>query len=552
MSVQHHWISELVSHTSAMVWVGTAWLLRSARAYTPASRGMTASRFAQGDDVYPAVHRSQVSRWESGHTEPTYELVRRYEDLCGIPVGQLVTPVDLVYRHDRPRVHRPRLARTLPDDRVAAAAPLLDACLTGEVLTGADWDFLSAAIADVPDVLAPRSVWADLLRRLLTELAASVGAPYLRRAEAVARLTGHPRARDAALEVVGDMLADPSAQVYAEAASMLAYFDHPGTAPMLQRVLRDPVSPNAARAALFASATLLRERRADPDDAYALVRRAHELSSDQRQPYRVRRSAADVLLALAPDSRERIASRMRTTPEELTVASIVAGEGPMPPRVAAALRGRVLAHLRRSLGPEAAEDPDLVRLLRMVTLETNDDRRSHALELLMVAPHGPAFGQAFTRELVDAASARDMVRVHETLAALVCLAQPGNIDTLLAIASRQGSLDLGPDAAIEASWAVGNASLTDSDRQAAAAAIRTAVHDALTDVRPATPSLMEAWAYLSGRQGLLDALEPPPRSTRSIQPAGPDASAVSAPAAWGDAVRWWSEQPQYVVAAARE
>lgn len=524
-----------------MVLVGTAWLLRSARAYTPTSRGMTATRFAEGDDVYPSVHRSQVSRWESGHTEPTHELVRRYEDLCGIRPGQLVTAVDLVCRHENPRVHKPRLARPLPDDRVAAAAPLVEACLAGDVLTGSDWDVLSAALADVPDVLAPRRVWADLLRRLLTELAASVGAPYLRRTEAMARPSGHPRARDAALDVVGEMLADPSAQVYAEAASMLAYFDHPGTAAMLQRVLRDPVSPNATRAALFATATLLRERRAGPDDAYALVRRAHELSTDQQQPYRVRRSAADVLLVLTPDSREGIAARMRTAPEELTVASIVAGDGPMPPRVAASLRGRVLGHLRHSLGPEAAEDPDLVRLLRMVTLETNDDRRSHALQLLMVAPQGPAFGRAYTRELVDAATEADMVRVHETLAVLVCLAQPDDVDVPLAIAAREGSLDLGPDAAIEASWAVGNAALTDADRQAVTSAIRTAVHDALTGTRPATPSLLESWAYLLGRQGLLDTVDAAPPRSRSAYVQ-----------AWSGAVRWWSEQPAYVVAAARE
>lgn len=520
-----------------MVLVGTAWLLRSARVYSATSRGTTASRFAQGDDIYPAVHRSQVSRWESGRTEPTYDLVRRYEDLCGITPGDLVTAVDLVYRDERPRVHRPRLTRPLPEDRVATAGPLVDACLAGEVLTGSDWDVLSAAVAEVPDVLAPRRIWTGVLGRLLTELAASVRAPYLRRVEAVARLSGHPRAHEAALEVAGSVLTDASAQVYAEAASMLAYFDHPGTAPLLLGVLHDPVSPNAARAALFATATLLRERRAEPDDAYALVRRAHELATDSTQPYRVRRSAADVLLALAPASRERIAARMRLAPEELTVASIVAGDGPMPPRVAAALRARVLAHLRESLGPEAAEDQDLVRLLQMVTLETNDDRRSHALELLMVAPHGPAFGQAYTRELGDAAAARDMVRVHETLAALVCLAQPGSIDTLLAVAARQGSLDLGPDAAIEASWAVGNADLTEADRRAVAATIRTAVHDALTGVRVATPSLLEAWAYLLGRHGLLDGLG---------RTGGP------APQAWVDAQRWWSEQPAYVVAAIRE
>jgi hypothetical protein len=61
----------------------------------------------------------------------------------------------------------------------------------------------------------------------------------------------------------------------------------------------------------------------------------------------------------------------------------------------------------------------------------------------------------------------------------------------------------------------------------------------MTGVRPGTPSLWEAWAYLLGRQGLLE-------EVASKEQGSP------APTAWTDAVRWWSEQPAYVVAAARE
>ena len=141
-----------------------------------------------------------------------------------------------------------------------------------------------------------------------------------------------------------------------------------------------------------------------------------------RRARRAVRSAADVLLALTPKARERIATQLRTRPTDLVVASIVAGDGPMPTQQLRAVRRRVLAHVADTLGGTSHTDPTIRSLLESLTTDTNDDRRSHALHLLMVLPIGSAFGAAFVSELHDAVTTRQPDRVHEALGILMCLA----------------------------------------------------------------------------------------------------------------------------------
>ena len=530
-----------------MTLVAPSWLLRTTRLNAPNVQLRVASRFAAGDATTPAVNRSQVTRWESGQTAPTWDLVRRYEHLCGVAPGRLVAAVDLVHRDAAPRGATPQLRRPRPDDPAADAEPLLEAAVDGAALTGADWDTLSMLLGELPDVVMPRSLWRTLLERGLNEMAASVGLAYVHRAEAMARLCGHRRANPAVHALVGDVLSDPTAQVYSEAASLLQFYNHPGTGDMLRGVVADPVSTNALRAALFATASLLRDRRIAPESATDLIRMAHDYCRDDRHPYRVRRSAADVLLALTPKARERIATQLRTRPTDLVVASIVAGDGPMPTQQLRAVRRRVLAHVADTLGGTSHTDPTIRSLLESLTTDTNDDRRSHALHLLMVLPIGSAFGAAFVSELHDAVTTRQLDRVHEALGILMCLAPGNDLDLLTDIAVRApGTQHLQDDAAVEACWAVGNAeSVPAEDRLAER--VLASVRDALTGDRPASPELLEAWAYVLGRRGLLD--NP---SLTATGRAGDSRVDPSAAQRWQSAIGWWSGLPAHVSAAAHE
>ncbi|MFY0409663.1 helix-turn-helix domain-containing protein [Solicola sp. PLA-1-18] len=515
------------------------WVLRTARAYAADPDLRVASRFAAGDAVVPPVNPSQVTRWERGTTPPSYDVVRRYETLCGVSPGRLVAAVDLVHRDDEPHRAAPRLRRPMPPDPVASAEPLLERALADEVMTGSDWDRLSLLVGRLDQVLMPPAQWYALLSRGLVEMAVSVGVPYLQRAESMARLAGHPRASEAAHELVRDVLTDADSQVFSEAAALLKHFAHPGAGEMVVASMRSPVSPNALRASLFAVAGLLRDRRLTSDQAVAAVQVALERCRDQTQPYRVRRSAADVLRALSSSARRRIAVELAQRPEQLAVASIVAGDGPLARETASATRARIVDRLTTRLGLGVDDDVQLVDLLDRLSTETNDDRRANALQLLMVLPFGRTVGQAYVGELEASMVADDPTRVHEALGVLMCLAPGDDLRLLLDLAVRDVSAGRDRDqAAIEACWAVGNAKFAPVDAALVTRRVRGAVDDALAGRRAAPPTLLEAWGYVLGRLGTL-----PPLADTPTDESG---------RAWRRAHRWWTSLPPHVEVAARE
>ncbi|MDO9379861.1 MAG: helix-turn-helix transcriptional regulator [Nocardioidaceae bacterium] len=517
------------------------WVLRTARAHAADPDLQVASRFAQGGAGVSRVNPSQVTRWERGTTPPSFEVVRRYETLCGVTPGRLVAAVDLVHRDDQPLGARPRLRRPSTADPVGEAEPLLERALAHEPMTGAEWDELSLLVGRLDQALMPPSFWRTLLERGLEEMDVSIGVPYLQRSEAMARLCGHPRARPAALDLVRDVLTDPAAQVYSEAATLVQYFEHPGAGAMLAESIRRPVSANALRASLLAVAGLLRARRLGPEQAVSVVQVALAHCRDPGLPYRVRRSAADVLRALSDQARRRIATQLSHRPEDLAVASIVAGGGPVPRETRTATRGRIVERLTWSLGVGVDDDEQLVDLLDGLSTQTNDDLRSHALHLLMVLPFGRTVGHAYVGELETAVVAGDATRVHEALGVLVCLAPADDLRLLLDLAVRDAAVVGDRDqAAVEACWAVGNATFAPLDVGLVTVRVRTAVDAALRGDRPAPPALLSGWAYVLGRLGTLG------DAGTGDRPDGPDS------AAWDRARGWWQALPVHVAAAGRE
>lgn len=516
--------------------VDPCWLLRVARGHAPDSGVRTAAVFARGSDAVAAVHRSQVTRWERGQTAPTYDVVRRYEILCGLEEGRLSAAVDLVHRHDTPVAAQPALRRPRPADPAARVDDLLARALSDEPLTGVDWDWLTASLGAMPDAFLRKQDWRDLVRRGLREMDVSVRLGYRQRAEAMDRIAGHPRAAGHVAELVGEILSDPGAQVYSEAAALLQYNPHPSVHDILRAVIVAPVSPHALRAALFAAATTVRDRRTPHDVAVELVRLSLELARDGSRPYRVRRSAADVLLALRPATRNAIARELSRRPEDLSVASIIGGGAPRPREQLRALRNRVVATLGDAMDTSPHDEPTLMRLLDYVSTETNDERRWRGLHLLMLLPFGAPVGYAYLEELRSSLARGDALGVHESLGVLLCLAPGDELGLLTDLAVR--AVDVPDDAdqvAIEACWAVGNADVVEPVSRESAKRIVDAAHEALRGQRPAAPELYEAWAYALGMHGHRDLLQ------QGAPAAGGDA------AAWARARQWWLAVPTHLL-----
>lgn len=502
-----------------------AWLLHVTRRFAADEQLHTAATFARGDGLLQSVNPSQVSRWESGKLAPVYPVVRRYETVCGLADGQLQAAIDLVNRYDRPVAFQPRLRRPLPADPAEEASDLLELALSGKSFTGPDWDRLTALLGALPQALLLADDWRRLLGRGLDELDVVVGLAYRQRAEAMSRLAGHPRAARHVADLVRERLTDLTAQVYSEAVALLQYSNHPEAYRVLQDVIVNPVGPNALRAALFTAAVIVRSRRTPHDAAVTFVRLSLELARDPDQPYRVRRSAADVLLALRPQTRASIARELSRSPTELSVSSIIAGHGPHPREALRGLRGRILASLEAELGPVVHDQAPLLRLLDYVTVETNDELRNSALQLLNLLPFGDALARAYVAELEHALEGGDAVGAHEALGVLICLAPREDLELLTRLAA--GELDPPDDQIpVEASWAVGNAALGSTHGASAEERIAAAVRRSWTDTGHA--DLLSGRAYALGMRGRLDLLhdlDPPP-----------DAAGA---AAWEVARRWW-------------
>ncbi len=525
-----------------MTLVPPEWVLRSARRYCGDPAWRTAAAFADGGAAAPAVHRSQVSRWENGSTPPSYDLVRRYEAVCGYRDGQLVTALDVMARAERPVSATSFLHRPMPADPVATAVAGLETAVSQEAMTGGDWDRLTALLGDLPVVVLLPDQWRTLLRRGMREMSISVGLPYLQRLESMARLAGHPSAAKYVVRLVEEVLTDPASQIYSEVTALLQFSDDPAAMSVLLRAAQDPVNTDALWSAMFAAAAKLRRKQVDPEAAVEIAQVALRCCRDQSLPYRTRRSAADVLVALTPDARRRIAAGLVQEENDLAIASIVTGDGPLPAERLSGLRSRVARHVEKRLGTSLEEEPHLLHLLDFITVETNDERRADALEMLMLLPLGAAVGAAYVEELHRALRRNDEAVVHEAMSVLSFLPPSDQAPMLLDLATRTPSANGGAEhVAAEAAFVLGNCrDLDDHETEEVVRRVGDAVRAVLTGPdQPPPERLLRGWAYALGMHGARDRM---PAATG----AGP------ALEAWEAARQWWLDLPDYLVRAATE
>lgn len=278
-----------------------AWLLRMNRLYGSDPELAVARRCAAAFPArYGPVTPSQISRWENGVLPVPYRVIRAYEDVLGLPEGQLSTAVDAVHQVRSVRAGSPRLDRRFDQDGSLAAEldGLLDRC-SGEVpVRGADWDGMSARVLAMPHVYLPRGLWGSLVTRLLAEMSISRGRGYQHRWEALRRLQGHPVAREAIAAAVAEMVADPASQIVVDPLMLLA--NDRQSAQLLVDEVAAPTSDRTLRAALVVCELAAGAGRFGTDESVVLSVLARAYLADGGLPESVRRAAADLLGTLSP------------------------------------------------------------------------------------------------------------------------------------------------------------------------------------------------------------------------------------------------------------
>lgn len=513
------------------------WVLRNARVHAADPDLRSASGFAAA----AGVHRAQVGRWESGGVDTSHDLVRRYEQVLGLPEGQLLCAIEIFGRTLVPSragsVLRPREE---PDYGLTVG--LLERVLSTERMTGLEWEHLSSNIDRMPHALIRVGDWEHLMRRCNQEIGVSLELGFAQRYGAAVRFVRHPRSGPIVAQMAADILRDPAAQLYADIASVLRYSTHPSAAEVLLGQLRAPTNNHALRAAFLALTSIVGSGRAGRRVTVEAVRLAVEHLRDTDRPFRVRRGAANLLRVVDLPGRERLAAGLTVDHQRFAASIIMEGRIRGADELHA-LQSRVRRSLDLALSSPLQRDQVLARVLSAAMGESNEETNGNALAILMLSPQGRVVGLTYAAELATALTRGDHVTAHECLAVLSWLMQPEALDLLTDLACDPAAE---ADLVYEAAGAVGNCpdppGPTGSARE-----LRLRDRFAAVVADPAVAGSAEprlrGLAYALGMRGRYDLID----GLAADLASGSLAAASTSVAAKAEAVlAWWQDLPEHV------
>ncbi|MDQ3156293.1 MAG: hypothetical protein M3Q98_06185 [Actinomycetota bacterium] len=164
---------------------------------------------------------SRLSRWEYGHSRGTARLLRAYETGCSLP------PFLLFALNDRQR----RAADNRFSDVASVEATglleaediyeILDRGLAEARVSGSDWYKLASFAASHKYFYLSRHNTGVLARRLIEELARSLGPAYILRFEALHLLASQSRMHEALVEQLMEMFEDTSTGAVGDAVGLI-------------------------------------------------------------------------------------------------------------------------------------------------------------------------------------------------------------------------------------------------------------------------------------------------------------------------------------------
>ena len=225
-----------------MLYRGTRWVMRVSRLERcrddAGSDELVETFLSWGLTASP----SRLSRWEYGNSRASYRLLRAYETSCGF------SPFLLFALNDR----QARAADSAFSDLSSVDATeflvadgiyeIFDRALTDADVSGSQWyQLASFAASHKYFYLSPRNT-AIVARRLIEELARSLGPAYILRFEALHLLASQSRMHKALVEQLMEMFEDESTGALGDAVSLILRTAPPIRAELLSR-MRESESP---------------------------------------------------------------------------------------------------------------------------------------------------------------------------------------------------------------------------------------------------------------------------------------------------------------------
>lgn len=193
---------------------------------------------------------SRLSRWEYGRSGASFRLLRAYEEGCDLP------PFLLFAINDRQRRVAEETFASLPtvsvDGEITTEAiyAILDRVVLGDPVSGSDWYALAAFSATNGYFYLSPDNTSLIARRLLEELARSIGAGYILRFEALHLFAALPRVDSALIEELATMISAQGTGAIGDAASLVLRAA-PAESRQLARRLVTTATPAAQESATW-------------------------------------------------------------------------------------------------------------------------------------------------------------------------------------------------------------------------------------------------------------------------------------------------------------
>lgn len=499
------------------------WLVRVNRRYGQPrfpSLGELARAFAHAGRPVPST--SALSRWETGVTVLTHDRIADYERALHLPTHSLTAVADVCVRYASATTgSHLLLARTSPDTRTLD--DLLAAATTDGVMTGAQWQNLTAMLAAAPHtVLSPRSLWAQLTHRLTVEANIADGINWLLRCEALNRLVAHPAGQETAIAAVGDLALDRSVHSMAGTVSSLEATGHRGANDLLMRQIRDPITDRIFYGALLASVRKVRDGHFTRAQLMRMVGPLIETAGDSMASVDVRALARILIGAMPVDVRSRVRGHRLPDVEPSAGESIV-------DRVCATTWARLGAD------PDSGDDAVLREIVEEMVHHPLFDVRLYATFLLYSTPFRLPLAAASALELRRALARRDVAQVVRLVELLRVLGGPAE-----RVMVEQMMLNDGLDVRIRMCTASALAHLGGySAVEFFEAAIRGSVRKWHASGRgPGEAAVLQWLVYALGMSGMTALLQTIRRTT-------------DLPSATTTAARWWLSLPAHITDSAR-
>lgn len=392
------------------------WLLATNRRLGPDTTLRSGREFARA--LGHSTSSSSVTRWEKGEVAAGRHTIQRYEQLLGLPTGQLTTISDALLRLEAPTRRQPS-ARQFDD---LTFDMLLERISGGTPLDGAEWIQLTDRIESSPGlVLHPRRLWSTIAERLLTELIASEKLEWLQRSEAMSRLLEHPVARAHAVAACIALVEDSTSPALIEPLGLLdVVSDDTANRYVLEQITR-PEGERAFQGALRAALRKIQHGHFVEPQLRQLVPVVRETLRDMPPEPDQMALSLDVARRLAGRTAHRPALR-GVVPRDSLAHWIWASDRLAEPRMAhgVSLRLARLAQAQERSGVAKLNEV-LVGVVEEALYSSNPDRRLLHGQLLAATPLREALAKAVLTEMTAGLSRRDEAFAVTALPAMTVL-----------------------------------------------------------------------------------------------------------------------------------